>query len=226
MNEKNSECLAAIGGRGGFGNARFKTSTNQAPRNANPGEIGSELDLILQMKLLSDVGLVGLPNSGKSTFLSMTTNARPKIADYSFTTMEPQLGIVTIDDFNFTIADLPGLIRNASEGRGLGNRFLKHAERCSIILHLVDGSSEDPLENYRIVRREIESNKYKISDKTEIVAITKVDLLDSRTTRENAAKLQNALGKEISVISSKSMVGVEKILHRLKDLLKEAKKVD
>jgi GTP-binding protein len=222
LDRENSEFLALQGGRGGFGNARFKSSTNQAPKNANAGEIGSELDLMLQLKLLSDVAIIGLPNCGKSTFLSSVTNARVKVADYPFSTVEPQLGTVFTEDFKFTIADLPALVENARMGRGLGNRFLRHAERCSILLHLIDGSSEDPLKDYRTVRREIESEKCRILvDKIEIVAIARADMFNSRIIEEKRAELQSALEKEISVISSRYMTGIEYILHRLVNSLRE-----
>jgi GTP-binding protein len=223
MAREGLEFLVAKGGNGGFGNVRFKSSENQAPRSASPGEAGNELDLILQLKILSDVGIIGLANVGKSTFLSITTNARPKIAEYEFTTLKPQLGIVSVEGCAFTMIDLPGLAENAGEGRGLGNGFLKHAERCSVLLHLIDACSEDPLRDYQIVRREIESEKYDISAKTEIVAITKIDLLDPKTAAEKISKLKTVVGKEILAMSGQSMVGVDHILHRLRDTLEKIK---
>src|SRR5215471_11834116 len=165
--------LLAKGGNGGFGNAHFKTSTNRAPRRANPGQPGEERTIRLRLKLIADAGIVGLPNAGKSTFLSAVSAAKLKIADYPFTTLHPQLGVVRVDEREFVLADLPGLIEGAHEGVGLGDRFLGHTERCRVLLHLVDGTSENPGEAYRIVRGELEAYGHGLTDKPEIVALSK-----------------------------------------------------
>jgi GTP-binding protein len=165
------------GGNGGFGNAHFKSSTNRAPRRANPGEPAEERIIRLRLKLIADAGLIGLPNAGKSTFLAAVSAAKPKIADYPFTTLHPQLGVVRVDEREFVLADLPGLIEGAHEGTGLGDRFLGHTERCNVLLHLVDGTGEDPSEAYRVVRGELESYGHGLADKPEIVALSKSDAL-------------------------------------------------
>ncbi len=170
--------LLAEGGNGGFGNAHFKSSTNQAPRSANPGLPGEEKTIILQLKLIADAGLVGLPNAGKSTFLSRVTAAKPKIADYPFTTLDPQLGVVKVDDTEFVLADLPGLIEGAHEGVGLGDRFLGHAERCSVILHLIDGTESEIVKAYKTIRDELEAYGHGLADKTEILALNKIDAIE------------------------------------------------
>src|SRR6478736_3657889 len=172
------------GGNGGFGNAYFKSSTNRAPRKANPGQPGEELTIRLRLKLIADAGLIGLPNAGKSTFLSVVSAAKPKIADYPFTTLHPQLGVVRIDEREFVIADLPGLIEGAHEGVGLGDRFLGHTERCRVLLHLVDGTGEDPAGAYQTVRNELEAYGHGLEDKPEIVALTKADALTPEAIRE------------------------------------------
>src|SRR5512146_2554804 len=163
--------MLARGGNGGFGNAHFKSSTNQAPRHANPGQPGEEKTIILRLKLIADVGLIGLPNAGKSTFLSRVSAAKPKIADYPFTTLHPQLGVVRVDTSDFVLADLPGLIEGAHEGVGLGDRFLGHAERCGVILHLIDGTASEITKSYEIIRAELEAYGHGLTDKTEIVAL-------------------------------------------------------
>jgi GTP-binding protein len=165
------------GGDGGFGNAHYKSSTNQAPRRADPGWPGEERWVWLRLKLIADVGLVGLPNAGKSTFLASTSSARPKIADYPFTTLKPQLGVVRIDDAEFVLADLPGLIEGAAEGRGLGHRFLGHVERCGAILHLIDGTADDVAGAYRLIRAELAAYGGGLTDKPEIVGLNKCDAL-------------------------------------------------
>src|SRR5947208_8315332 len=169
--------LLAKGGNGGFGNQHFKTSTNQAPRRANPGQPGEELNIWLRLKLIADAGLVGLPNAGKSTFLATVTAAKPKIADYPFTTLHPGLGVVRIDGREFVLADIPGLIAGAHEGAGLGDRFLGHVERCRVLLHLVDGTVDDAGEVYKTVRAELDAYGHGLRDKPEIVAISKCDAL-------------------------------------------------
>lgn len=205
----------ARGGNGGFGNVRFKSSTNQAPRTAYAGQNGEEFDLILKLKLLCDVGLVGLPNAGKSTFLSVATKAKPKIADYPFTTLEPKLGIAKVNDFDFVIADLPGLIEGAAEGKGLGNRFLKHIERCATLLHLIDCNSEDVVGDYSIIKKELQSEKYNISDKIEVVALTKIETLDEEELKKKKRKLENMVKHKVFLVSSISRNGIEDIMIEL-----------
>lgn len=208
--------IAAAGGKGGLGNTHFKTSTNRAPRKTTKGGLGDELELWLNLKLLSDVGLVGLPNAGKSTFLSVVTAARPKIADYPFTTLKPQLGVAYFGDFELVIADIPGLIEGAHEGHGLGDRFLRHIERCKVILHLIDINHEDIAHAYRTVRHEMESYDGVIKDKTEIVVLNKSDLnQDYEAIQENFSK---EIGKEVLCCSGVTGFNVKKVLDRLKVL--------
>lgn len=219
--KEGDEVLLAKGGNGGWGNEHFKSSTNQAPRIAYSGQYGEEFELILKLKLLSEVGLVGLPNAGKSTFLSIVTRAKPKIADYPFTTLKPKLGVAYIDDREIVIADLPGLIKDASEGKGLGDRFLKHIERCAILLHLIDVNSKNITEDYQIIRKELESGKYDISDKNEIIALTKIDTLPLEQVEEIKTELEKFSKKKVFIISSVSKQGTEDIL---RELLKEIDK--
>ena len=189
-----SSC-SAKGGNGGFGNAYFTTSTNRAPRRANPGLEGEERWIFLRLKLIADAGLVGLPNAGKSTFLATVTAAKPKIADYPFTTLHPGLGVVRAYRREFVLADIPGLIEGASEGAGLGDRFLGHVERCRVLLHLVDGTSEHAGKAYKTVRQEIEAYGHGLADKPEIVALSKADALDEETLKEQVARLKRASKK-------------------------------
>src|SRR5690349_20191365 len=182
--------LLAKGGNGGFGNAHFKTSTNQAPRRANPGLEGLERWIWLRLKLIADAGLVGLPNAGKSTFLAAVTAAKPKIADYPFTTLHPNLGVVRSDGREFVMADIPGLIEGAHEGVGLGVRFLGHVERCRVLLHLVDGTQEDVADAYRLVRKEIKAYGHGLATKPEIVALNKIDALDAAAIKTKLAALK------------------------------------
>src|SRR3982074_1599543 len=171
--------VLARGGNGGFGNARFKTSTNRAPRNANPGQPGEEFIIRLRLKLIADAGIVGLPNAGKSTFLAAVSAAKPKIADYPFTTLNPELGVVSFDGREFVLADIPGLIEGAHLGAGLGDRFLGHVERCRVLLHVVDGTGEHAGEAYKTVRAELEAYQHGLTDKPEIVALNKADSLSA-----------------------------------------------
>lgn len=203
------------GGNGGFGNTHFKSSTNQAPRHANPGQPGIEKTLILKLKLIADVGLVGLPNAGKSTFLARVTEARPKIADYPFTTLNPQLGVVRADGGEFVLADLPGLIEGAHEGVGLGDKFLGHAERCGVILHLIDGTAERPAAAYKTIRAEIEAYGAGLLDKPEIVALNKADAIDKAALARKRKALEKACGRAVLVLSGVSGEGVEAVLHAL-----------
>ncbi|WP_457092168.1 GTPase ObgE [Microvirga sp. P5_D2] len=215
--------LLAKGGNGGFGNAYFTTSTNRAPRRANPGQEGIEHTLILRLKLIADAGLVGLPNAGKSTFLAAVTAAKPKIADYPFTTLHPGLGVVRVYNREFVLADIPGLIEGASEGVGLGDRFLSHVERCRVLLHLVEGTSEDAGEAYKTVRHEIEAYGHGLADKPEIVALSKADALDEETLKEQLKKLKKACKRTPLVLSSASGQGVQEVLQSLLTVIDEAK---
>lgn len=205
------------GGNGGFGNAYFKSPTNQAPRYANPGLPGTEMWIVLKLKLIADAGLVGLPNAGKSTFLAAVSAARPKIADYPFTTLTPGLGVVRIDGRTFVLADIPGLIEGAHEGAGLGDRFLGHLERCNALIHLVDGTQEDVVEAYHIIRGEIEAYGAGLEEKTEILCLNKCDALlpDERKKKQKA--LAKASGQIVHVISGVSREGVDRVLHLVAD---------
>ena len=185
--------VVAKGGNGGFGNAHFTTSTNRAPRRANPGQPGVERTLYLRLKLIADAGLVGLPNAGKSTLLAAVSAARPKIADYPFTTLHPGLGVVRVDDRNFVIADIPGLIEGAHEGQGLGDRFLGHVERCGALVHLVDATGEHAGKAYRTIRRELAAYSGGVPDKAEIVALSKVDAVDEATLKTQKERLKRAM---------------------------------
>jgi len=207
------------GGKGGFGNAHFKTSTNQAPRHANPGQPAEEKTIVLRLKLIADVGLIGLPNAGKSTFLSRVSAARPKIADYPFTTLNPQLGMVRIDSTDFVVADLPGLIAGAHEGAGLGDRFLGHAERCSVILHLVDGTQSEMVRAYHTIRDEIEAYGHGLSEKPEIVVLNKLDAIDKDAISRKRAALAKASGRDVCVMSGVSGEGVPAILRTLAKII-------
>ena len=194
-------CIAR-GGRGGFGNNRFKSSTNQAPRRADKGAPGEELWVWLQLKLVADVGLIGLPNAGKSTLLASTTHAKPKIADYPFTTLVPQLGVVYISGTEFIMADIPGLIEGAHSGRGLGDRFLAHIERCSTFIHLIDITQDDPISAYKLVRDELNLYSPLLATKKEIVALNKVDALDDQECNIIKRNFEEFLRKPIHIISA------------------------
>jgi GTP-binding protein len=207
--------LLLKGGNGGFGNAHFKTSTNQAPRHANPGQPGEEKVLILKLKLIADAGLIGLPNAGKSTFLSRVSAAKPKIADYPFTTLQPQLGVVRIDSTDFVIADLPGLIEGAHEGIGLGDKFLGHAERCKTILHLIDGTESAIAKSYKTIRKELEAYGNGLEDKAEIVALNKVDALSPAEVKKKKASLEKACGHEVFLLSGVSGSGIDTVLRAM-----------
>src|ERR1700753_630820 len=207
------------GGNGGFGNAHFKSATNQAPRNANPGQPGEEKTIILRLKLIADAGLIGLPNAGKSTFLARVSQARPKIADYPFTTLVPQLGVVRIDETDFFIADLPGLIEGAHEGVGLGDRFLGHAERCGAILHLIDGTEAGITKAYTIIRGELEAYGHGLGDKPEILVLNKIDAIEKASVAKKRASLEKASGEDVFTISGVTGAGVEDVLRALAKLI-------
>ena len=207
--------LLAKGGNGGFGNLHFKTSTNRAPGKANPGLPGVERTIWLRLKLIADAGLVGLPNAGKSTFLAAVSNARPKIADYPFTTLVPNLGVVGIDGREFVMADIPGLIEGASEGRGLGTQFLAHVERCKVLLHLVDGTSSTITKDYRTIVHELEAYADELGDKPRVVALNKCDALDAKTITTRRKALEKASGGPVHVISGASGKGIQDVLRAL-----------
>ncbi len=212
MTEEGQTFTAAKGGHGGRGNEFFKTSTNQAPHFAEEGEAGEELWVWLRLKLIADVGLVGLPNAGKSTFLTALTRARPKIADYPFTTLHPNLGVATVDGKEILIADIPGLIEGASEGAGLGDRFLKHVERCGALIHLVDGTAEDVVADYKMIRAELEKYSDKLAAKPELVALNKCDAMTEDDAKKKAQKLKRALKKDIFVISGVAHKGLTDLM--------------
>jgi GTP-binding protein len=223
-------CIAR-GGNGGFGNAHFTTSTNRAPRRANPGEVGIERTLILRLKLIADAGLVGLPNAGKSTMLAAVSAAKPKIADYPFTTLHPGLGVVRIDGRDFVLADIPGLIEGAHEGHGLGDRFLGHIERCRVLLHLVDATGDNSGADYRTIRRELAAYGEGLSDKAEIVALSKVDAVDEATLKKQRDRLKRAMrehGPELAEgvkraapleLSAVAGIGVTEVLRALANVI-------
>src|SRR6266700_1645283 len=207
--------VLAKGGNGGFGNAHFKSSTNRAPRRANPGLVGEERTIWLRLKLIADAGIIGLPNAGKSTFLAAVSAAKPKIADYPFTTLHPQLGVVRIDAREFVLADIPGLIAGAHEGAGLGDRFLGHVERCGVLLHLVDGLTGHAGAAYETVRAELEAYGHALAEKREIVALSKADALPPDVLKQQMARLKRAAGQTPLVLSSATGTGVRDALRRL-----------
>lgn len=215
--------LLAKGGNGGFGNQHFKTSTNQAPRRANPGLEGQEMWVWLRLKLIADAGLVGLPNAGKSTFLASVTAAKPKIADYPFTTLHPGLGVARIDAREFVIADIPGLIEGAHEGVGIGDRFLGHVERTRVLLHLVSAQEENPGKAYKVVRGELEAYGHGLTEKIEIVALSQVDTLDADTRKKKVASLKRAAGRAPILLSAVTREGVEETLRALMSVVEEAR---
>jgi len=216
----------AKGGNGGFGNAYFTTSTNRAPRHANSGLPGEERWVWLRLKLIADAGLVGLPNAGKSTFLAAVTAAKPKIADYPFTTLHPGLGVVRIDGREFVLADIPGLIEGAHEGHGLGDRFLGHVERCRVLLHLVDATGEDAGKAYKIIRAELDAYGQGLEDKIEIVALSKIDAMIPEILKEQKTKLKRAAKKEPLIVSAASNKGVIEILRVLAAIIDDNRKQD
>ncbi|WP_321499998.1 GTPase ObgE [Breoghania sp.] len=216
MTEVGQRLLLLRGGNGGFGNAHFKTSVNQAPRRANPGLDGQEKWIWLRLKLIADAGLVGLPNAGKSTFLAAVSQAKPKIADYPFTTLHPNLGVVGVDGQEFVMADIPGLIEGAHEGVGIGDRFLGHVERTRVLLHLIDSTQDDPAEAYRVVRGELEAYDGGLEDKLEIVALSKIDALDAETRKETLKALSEATGTKPILLSAASGEGMTEALRMVR----------
>ena len=212
----------AKGGNGGFGNAHFKSATNQAPRRVNPGQSGEELTIWLRLKLIADAGLIGLPNAGKSTLLATVSAAKPKIADYPFTTLHPNLGVVRAGELDFVIADIPGLIEGANEGAGLGVRFLGHVERCRVLLHLVDGTDENVADAYHTVRTELQAYGGDLATKHEVVALTKCDAIDETTCAERLASLGQVSGKKPLRLSAASGEGVREALFALAQIIQQA----
>ena len=208
--------LLAKGGNGGFGNLHFKSSTNQAPRRANPGQEGIERTIWLRLKLIADVGLLGMPNAGKSTFLAATSNARPKIADYPFTTLHPNLGVVGIDGVEFVVADIPGLIEGASEGRGLGDLFLGHIERCACLLHLIDGTSGDFLNEYNVIINELNEYGAGLADKPRVTVLNKIDAMDDEERAFFKEELERMSGGPVMLMSGVSREGVDDVLRVLR----------
>ncbi len=214
LNEVNQEFLLAEGGNGGWGNQRFKTSTNRAPRNSNPGEESVELTLWLRLKLLADVGLIGMPNVGKSSLLATITNAKPKIGDFAFTTINPNLGLVLHNQVDFVVADIPGLIEGANEGKGVGIQFLGHIERCKALVHVIDSTSNDPLSDYECTLNELRRYKETLTLKFELIVLNKTDLLSKKDLKKTLMLFKE---KEIDVlpISTYSRYGIEGFLDEL-----------
>jgi GTP-binding protein len=208
--------VLARGGNGGWGNMQFTSSTNRAPRRANPGQEGIERMVWLRLKLIADAGLLGLPNAGKSTFLAAVSNARPKIADYPFTTLVPNLGVVGVDNVEFVMADIPGLIEGASEGRGLGDQFLAHVERCAVLLHLVDGTSATPVKDYRTIIRELELYGGGLAEKPRVTVLNKVDAMSPKMRDFVREKLEKVTGGRVRMMSGVTRQGVTEVLRELR----------
>jgi GTP-binding protein len=215
LTEPGQRVVLLKGGNGGFGNTHFKSATNQAPRHANPGQPGEEMYIWLRLKLIGDAGIIGLPNAGKSTFLAAVSAAKPKIADYPFTTLHPNLGVVRIDNFDFVLADIPGLIEGAHEGAGIGDRFLGHVERTAVLLHLVDATSEDPVAAYEIVRGEVEAYGAGLEDKPEVLALSKADAVPKDALKNKARALKKAAGVAPFIVSAVTGEGVPEVLRAL-----------
>ena len=215
--QEDEEICLAVGGNGGWGNLRFKSSTNQAPRRANPGQVGEERTIWLRLKLIADIGIFGLPNAGKSTFLSINSNAKPKIANYPFTTLHPNLGVVAIDDKELVFADIPGLIEGAHSGKGLGTRFLGHVERCSALIHLIDATSENVAADYTIVLGELEKYGKMLTAKTIFTVLSKIDALDRKVLTKQISKLSK-LTNNVFAVSAVSGEGMKDLLRRLNEI--------
>lgn len=221
MTELGQRVRLAGGGNGGWGNLHFKSATNQAPRKSNPGQDGVERTLWLRLKLIADVGLLGLPNAGKSTFLAATSNARPKIADYPFTTLHPNLGVVGVDNAEFVIADIPGLIAGAHEGRGLGHRFLGHVERCAVLMHLVDGTSETMVEDYHTIINELEAYGGELADRPRITVLNKIDALDEEELATATKEMKKASGGTVMEMSAVAKINTVDVLRALRSEIDE-----
>jgi GTP-binding protein len=223
LTEAGERVVIARGGNGGFGNAHFKSSTNRAPRRANPGQEGEERTIWLRLKLIADAGLVGLPNAGKSTFLATVSAAKPKIADYPFTTLDPGLGVVAIDGREFVLADIPGLIEGAHEGAGLGDRFLGHIERCRVLLHLIDATGDHAGKAYKTVRRELEAYGAGLAEKPEIVALSKIDAVDAETLKAQTERLRRAAKGKPLLFSAATGAGMRDALRAVARVIDQAK---
>ena len=223
LTEVGQRVLLAKGGNGVFGNLHFKPSTNQAPRRANPGQDGVERTIWLRLKLIADAGLLGLPNAGKSTFLAATSNARPKIADYPFTTLHPNLGVVGVDGAEFVIADIPGLIEGAHEGRGIGDRFLGHVERCSVLLHLIDGTSEDIAADYTTIIEELQRSAGELADKPRVTVLNKIDALDDEELDFARIQLRQVYNGDLLEMSGVSKQGTQDVLRALRKIIEAEK---
>jgi GTP-binding protein len=223
LTEPGQRIVLLEGGNGGFGNTKFKTSTNRAPRRANPGQPGEEMYIWLRLKLIGDAGIIGLPNAGKSTFLATVSAAKPKIADYPFTTLIPNLGVVRIDGFDFVLADIPGLIEGAHEGAGIGDRFLGHVERTAVLLHLVDATGEDPVEAYEIVRGEVEAYGAGLGEKPEVLVLSKADAVEKDAIKKKARALKKASGVTPLIVSAATGEGVQEVLRALATKIKEVR---
>lgn len=211
------------GGDGGFGNAHYKSATNQAPRKFTPGWPGQEMAVWLRLKLIADAGIVGLPNAGKSTFLAACSNAKPKIADYPFTTLHPNLGVIKIGESDFVLADIPGLIEGAHEGHGLGDRFLGHVERTSVLLHLIDSTQDDIAGAYRTIRNELRQYGGDLAEKDEVIALNKIDAIGDELAEDQKKILEQAIGKPVHVISAVSGQGVKDVLFKLSEIIQRRK---
>lgn len=217
LTEDGQELVVAQGGDGGFGNAHFKSSVRQTPRMAELGEPGDTFEAELELKLLADVGLVGFPNAGKSTFLSVVSNARPEIADYAFTTLSPNLGVADIDDGSLLIADIPGLIEGASEGKGLGDQFLRHVERTAVLLHMIDAYSDDPARDYQIIRTELANYSQELTERPEVIALTKCEGLDDEIIAMQSTAIQQVAPESLVIaISSPTHRGIQDLLRELR----------
>ncbi|MFD2647684.1 GTPase ObgE [Devosia albogilva] len=221
LTEVGQRVVLLTGGNGGFGNAHFKTSSNQAPRHANPGQEGKEKWIWLRLKLIADAGLVGLPNAGKSTFLSSVSAANPKIADYPFTTLHPNLGVVSIGEHDFVLADIPGLIEGASEGAGLGDRFLGHVERCAVLIHLIDGTQEDVKAAYQTIRGELAAYDERLAEKPEIVVLNKIDAIDPDELKDKLKVLKRISKAEVMTVSAATRQNIDQVLYRVVSVLDE-----
>jgi len=226
LREVGARFRLAKGGNGGFGNLHFTTSTNRAPRRANPGQEGQEMTIWLRLKLIADAGLIGKPNAGKSTFLACVSAAKPKIADYPFTTLHPNLGVARIDGQECVIADIPGLIEGAHQGVGIGDRFLGHIERTRILLHLVSAREDNVVRAYQTVRHELAEYGHGLSEKPEIVALSQSDLLDEEAQEEKRQALQEVAGREVLVLSAPTHVGIEDALRQIMQALKTAEEIE
>ncbi|MCR6671269.1 GTPase ObgE [Devosia ginsengisoli] len=213
MTEVGQRVVLLSGGNGGFGNAHFKTSSNQAPRRANPGQVGTEKWVWLRLKLIADAGLVGLPNAGKSTFLAAVSAAKPKIADYPFTTLHPNLGVVSIGERDFVLADIPGLIEGASEGAGIGDRFLGHVERCGVLIHLIDGTQDDVKLAYKTIRTELAAYDERLAEKPEIVVLNKTDAIAPDDLKEKVKALKKLSKQDVLQVSGVTGQGVDQVLY-------------